>query len=162
MLNAFRRLIEYQQARPRDQGAGDRQLLLAAGEVAVAAMQDVFQHRKQGEDLIRDVVQVWRQRRKAGFEVLKHGEPGKEVAALRNQGQPSAGALMRRQLVQHSVFPGDVAGADRVGPQDCPQQARLADTVASENARHLTLVCGQADAAQRMARAVKKIDSFDG
>jgi hypothetical protein len=93
MLNAFRRLIEYQQARPRDQGAGNRQLLLlAAGEVAAAAMQHVFQHRKQGEDLIRDVAQVWRQRRKTGFEVLKHGEPGKDVAALRNRGQPGAGA----------------------------------------------------------------------
>ena len=73
-----------------------------------------------------------------------------------------ARALVRRQLVQRSVFPGDVAGADRVQPKDRPQQARLADTVATEDARYLTLVCGQADAAQRMASTIKKIDSFEG
>src|SRR5207249_1532409 len=109
------------------------------------------------EDLVRHVAQAARQWRKPGLEVFAHGQPGKDLAALRHQRQPGARALVRGKAVQNPILPFDAAGADRLEPEDRPQQARLADAVAAENARYLALLRGQADSAQRMARAIIEI-----
>src|SRR5439155_20378137 len=89
-------------------------------------------------------------------------QPGKDFAALRYQRQPSTGALVRWQVVQHSILPADASCTDRLQPQDRPQQACFADAVAAANARYLAFCRRQADATQRMARAVVKIDPLDG
>ena len=125
-------------------------------------MQHVFEHRKESKDVIGDATQLARQRRKAGLEVLEHAQPGEDLASLWHQCEPGPGALVRRQVVQYPVLPGNATGTDRLQPEDRPQQARLADPVAAENARHLALCRGQADATQRVARAVIKIDPLDG
>src|SRR5262249_10246869 len=58
-LDTFSRLVEHQEARPGDEGASDRQLLLlAAREVAATAMQHVFKYRKEGEDFVRYMAQL--------------------------------------------------------------------------------------------------------
>ena len=53
-LDAFGRLVEDQQLRPGGERARDRELLLlAAGEVAAAAVDHLLQHREQLEQLGR-------------------------------------------------------------------------------------------------------------
>ena len=125
-------------------------------------MQHVLQYRKESEDLVWDMAQLTGERCKTGFEVLEYSEPSEDLPALRYQRQPGSGALVRRQIVQNLAFPSNAAGADRLQPEDCPQEARLADAVAAEDAGHLALFRVQADAAQRMARAVIEIDRLDG
>src|SRR3954454_16677646 len=66
-LDALGRLVEHKQARPRDQRAGDRKLLLlSARQIAAAPPQHRPQHRKHFENLIRQPALAARQ----------HGEPG--------------------------------------------------------------------------------------
>ena len=74
-LDAFGRLVEDQQLRPRHQGAADRELLLlAAGEIAAAPAQHVAQHRKESENLVVDGALVARQGGEAGLQVFLHRE----------------------------------------------------------------------------------------
>ena len=60
------------QARARDQGAGDGELLLlAAGEVAAAAVEHALEHWEELIDLLRDGAQRLGQRRETGQQVSR-------------------------------------------------------------------------------------------
>ncbi len=67
--------------------------------------QHVLQARKQREDLVGDMTQIARQRRKAGREVFRYGQPRKYLAALRHQRQAGARPLVRRQRGQFAILP---------------------------------------------------------
>jgi hypothetical protein len=84
-------------SRGRVTSARDCQLLLlAAGEVAATPAQHLLQHRKQREDLVRDMAQAARQDGKPGLEILRNGQVRKDLAALRHQRRAGTGALIRR------------------------------------------------------------------
>jgi len=96
-LDPLGRLVKDQEARARDQRAGDRQLLLlTAGQIAAAPVQHLLQHRKQDEDVVRDLAKMPRQCRKAGHQVFQDRQAREDLAALRHQAETGAGALMRR------------------------------------------------------------------
>src|SRR5438094_2048791 len=68
---------------------------------------------------------------------------------------------MRRKTCEVPILPADMTGSDRIETEDRPQEAGLANAVATEDASHLAFFCGQADPAQRVAGAIIKIDRFD-
>jgi len=80
-LDAFGRLVEQQEARPHDEGASDRKLLLlAAREIAAATAQHAAEHGKQREHHLRDGAIVALERRKPGLQVFLDGEQREYLA----------------------------------------------------------------------------------
>src|SRR6516225_10804615 len=79
-LDALGGLVEEQDARPHDQRATDRELLLlAAGEIAAPTPQHVAEHRKERKYVVRDGAVLAFQRRKAGLQILLHREQREDL-----------------------------------------------------------------------------------
>ena len=163
-LDAFGRLVEDQELRPGDERPERSAHLVcccAAGEIAAAPAEHVLQDREQLVDVVGNAPQRAGQGGKPGLQILQHGEPRKDLAALRHQRQPAARALVRRHAGEVAIFPGDPSRTDRLQPEDRAQQAGLADAVAAEDAGHLAALRLQAYPAQRIAGAVIEIDRLD-
>ena len=146
---------------PRRQRAGDGQLLLlAAGEIAAAAVDHLLEHREQLE-------QLGRHRRAAGLvgqahaQVLVHRQPAEDLAALRHVAHALAHALVGRVLVERVAVERDAAGADGDHAHQALQQRGLAHAVAAQDHRHLAGLRLEADVAQDVRAAVVLVDAFD-
>ena len=94
--------------RPRDREL----LLLAAGQVAAAAVQHLLEHREQLEQFLRDGGAA-RLGGQPHAQVLLHREAGEDLAALRHEADTRAGALVRRGGVDGLAVEFDAAGLDR-------------------------------------------------
>jgi hypothetical protein len=87
-------------------------LLLAAGQVAAAAVQHLLEHREQ-------LVQLGRDGRAAGLvgqahaQVLLDREPREDLAALRHEADAGAGALVRRGVLDRLAV--ELDAADLIG-----------------------------------------------
>src|SRR5215472_1403639 len=162
-LNAFGRLVQHQELRFRDEGPGDRELLLlSARQVAAAAPQHVAKHRKQAEDLVGDAPLRARQGGKPGLEVLLHRETRKDFSSLWHQRKAAPRPLVRLEAGDVVSVPNDAAVADRLQAEDRAKQAGLADAVAAEQACDLAALRADTDPAQDMARAIVKVDLSGG
>ena len=115
-------LVREQDPRALAQRAGHRHtLLLPTGKIATAAAKHCLQHRKEIEDLTRNPALPARQYGKARLQVLPHTQQGKDVAALRQPGNPAPGTFITRQPGDVGAFPANGAAADRMCPHDRPQ-----------------------------------------
>src|SRR5258707_11888563 len=93
-LDAFGRLGEQKQARPHDEGAADRELLLlAAREIAAAPAQHAAEHGKQREYHLRNGAVIAPERRKPGLQVFLDSEQREYLAALRHISDAAARPL---------------------------------------------------------------------
>jgi hypothetical protein len=105
-----------------DQRPADRELLLlAARQVAAAALQHGLQHREELEHLVRDLLVLAADRRKAGLEVLLHRQQRKDLAPLRHQRHAAPRALVGRQL-RDFLTPSSVIVPGAIGCR--PEMAR--------------------------------------
>ena len=84
-------------------------MLLAPGQVAATTAQKLFQDREKLKDFIRDVALGLRQAGKTCFEVLAHGQKGKDIAPLRHVADPFAGKGLRRKRAERLIFQPDFA-----------------------------------------------------
>ena len=134
---------------------------MTAGEIAAAPSEHVVEHRKERKHVVRDGPIHTLERRKAGLEVLFDGEQREDFTPLRDVGDAAPRSLAG--LEPGDVFPleRDRALADRVLPGERVEEARLADTVASQHAGHFPRDGGERDVAQGLRRAVMQIDRVD-
>ena len=100
--------------------------------------------------------------REAELEVLLHGEPRKDLPALRHVSQPEPGARVRRQPGDVRAVEADGAGARRQEPGDAFEERRLAHAVAAEDGGDGAGRRFERDVAQRMAAAVVLVERVDG
>ena len=85
----------------------------------------------------------------------------KDLPALRHVGDAARRPLMGGERRDVFALEADATAADRVLADDGPQQARLADAVAAEDARDGVRLGLQADALEDLARPVEQIDPVD-
>ena len=98
-LDAFGRLVEHQQLGSHGERAADgKLLLLAAREIAAAALEHRIEHGKELEHLVRDLLVLAADWREAGLEILLHRQQREDLAALRHQRHAATGAFVGRQL----------------------------------------------------------------
>src|SRR4029078_6507438 len=161
-LDAFRRLIKQKKLRAHHQGTSDRQLLLlAAGQIAAAALEHAAETREKRKHVIGHVALAARKRRKASLEVFLDGQQRKDFAALRHQRHPAARALDGGEFRNVSAAERDRAFADRMLSHDRAQQAGFADTVTAQHACHLARFGLERDSAQCLGSAVVQINVAD-
>ena len=162
-LDAFGRLVEYQQLGPHGERPADGELLLlATGEIATAALQHRIEHREEFEHLVGNLALVATDRREACLEVLLHRKQREDLAALRHQRHATPRPLVGRQLGDFLVLEGDRARGDRLQADDGAQQAGLADAVATQQAGHPADRGRHRHRAQRLGGTVEEIDVLDG
>jgi hypothetical protein len=92
-LNAFGRLVENQERRLEQERTADCELLLAAGEVAVA-VQYLLQHGKHTEHLRRNRAQSVPADPEAETQILLDRQLGKDLAPLRHVANAEARPLL--------------------------------------------------------------------
>lgn len=162
-LDAFRGFVEDQQSRLAGQGAADRQLLLlAAGEVAAAALFHFAQDREQLVDEVRHRPGVpGAETGQSHQQVLFHRQPGEDFPSLRHVGDPGADPLVRPESGERTALPGDLALAGRDQAHQAAQQGGLAHPVATEQAGHLAHLRLEAQATEDMATAVVLVELVD-
>src|SRR6185312_14743192 len=147
---AFRRLVEEQQACTGAQDAPDRQhLLLAAGELgALTGAEPLLEVRKQREDLVerqptrRD---HWRQQ-----EVFLDAKTGENAALFRAEGDANARDLFGCAGDQFAASETHGARALADNAHDRLQRRGLAGAVAAEQCHHLARLHIEADAMQHV------------
>src|SRR5881296_722490 len=153
---AFRGLVEQQQARTRHEGAGDRQhLLLAAREAAAALVRPVGQLGEQAEDALDREAALGAD---ADREVLRHRQVGEDPPILGHEPDAQAGHAVRRHTAQRASLEADLSGRHLDDADDRLEGGGLAGAIASEQRDHLALGRAQADAVEHVARPVDRVD----
>ena len=161
-LDAFGRLVEHEELRLHDEGAGDGELLLlAAGEIAAAPRQHGLEHREKLEQLLRDLALVGRQTGVAGLEVLAHRQQREDLAPLRHVGDAAPRPLVGAHAGDVLALEEDAPAAHRLVADDGAQQRALAHAVAAEHAGDLAALGADGHLAQRLRRAVVQIDALN-
>jgi hypothetical protein len=133
-LDALGGLVEHQEPRPRDESAGDRQLLpLTARQEAGGAAQQAAQRGEEVEGLVRAPSPRGPVGVGDDLQVLPGGELPERLLTLRHVGEPAPHPAVGRP-------PGDVVVAEkhRAGPrrqqaQDGAQQRGLAGAVVPQH-----------------------------
>src|SRR3984893_7988461 len=129
---AFRGLVEQQQAGIEHERARDRKhLLLAARELKAEIALTLLEVRKQSEDALQRpstlIASAGKDR-----EVLAHGETRKNAALLRHKTEPQAGDSIGRQRPDVAALVYDPAGSRLEIAHDGEDGRGLAGAVAAE------------------------------
>ena len=115
----------------------EKLLLLAARQIAAAAVAHVLEHRKQLVDMVRDPVLAARQTGKSGLQILGHRQERKDIPALRHIADAPGGQLMRRDPADRLPVEMIVATRAVMHPGDRLEQAGLAHAIGAHHAGHL-------------------------
>jgi len=135
-------------------------LLLAAGEVAAAAVQHLLEHREQ-------LVQLLGHGRAAGLggqahlQVLGHREATENLAALGHIAQPQAHPLIRLLVVDGAPIQLDVATLDGHQAHQAFEQRGLAHAVAAQDDGDLAHLGLEAQTPKDVRAAVVLIHTVD-
>src|SRR5690606_13532868 len=162
-LDAFGGLVEDQQARAAGQGAADSQLLLlAAGEVAAAAVLHFLEHREQLVDELGYFLGLaGAEARQPHQQVFLHGQSREDFAALGHVGDTGVYALVRFEGGDGFAFPVHRAFLGRDQAHQAFEQGGLADAVAPEQAGDFADFRLERQAAQDVAAAVVLVQLLD-
>src|SRR6266481_704506 len=109
--DAQARLVEHQEARPRHEGAGDREhLALAAGKGAGPLVHPLPQHREEAEDPLEHLLAALRVAVAEGAEaqVLGHREAAEEAPALGDERDAEVDAVRGLDVVDATVVEPDL------------------------------------------------------
>ncbi len=157
-LNAFSRLVQQEDLRLRQQRPRDGELLLlAAGQIAAMAMQEILKDRKQVDDPVFQPLRGTR-REGAKLQVLAHREARQDAPALRHIGDARLGALVRAQAGNIGAVEHKTPGHPVHQAEDAAHQGGLADAVAAEHRQEFAGRDLQVDILQRAAVAVERVD----
>ena len=160
-----RGLVEQQQHRPGHQRPADGQhLLLAAGQRAGQPAAHLREHREQLVDLGQRLpgLSVPAARVRAEQQVLLHGQPGEDMAALRHVADAEPHHVAGGHLRQVAVAEPHLARRPRHQPHQGPQGRGLAGAVGADQADRLARLDGEADRRDRRHAAVPDGEVADG
>ena len=164
-LNAFGGLVEDEDFGLGEEGTGDGELLLlATGEHAAFAGEEVFEDGEEAEDALElfGAAFGFALGFEAEVEVFLDGEVGKNVAALGNVAEAGAGAMLRAAAGDFLVVEGDGAGVGGLEADDALQSGGFADAVAAHEAEDAAIGDVEADAAEDLAAADGDVEVGDG
>ena len=154
-LDALGRLVQKQNLGAHDHGPGDRELLLlAARQIAAAAVQELFQDREQVIDLVRHPVFGFGQQGKGGFEVFADREQRKDHPPLRHHRKPAPRHFLRRRPAHFGAVDHHLAARAQMGARQRLEKAGLAHAIGAHDAGHLTGTGLKIDTVQNLAAAV--------
>src|SRR6185437_4513100 len=162
---AERRLVEHENARLGHQAAADRQhLLLAARKIGRRLVQAPQQHRKELADLADRRIE----RRGARFrvarisakaQILAHGQPAENLAALRNLRDAGEHARARAHAVDALAVEHDLAAAQRDDAGDRLDEGRFARAIGADQRDDLGIADGQIDLVNDVDRFIAGRDA---
>ena len=135
--------------------------LLAAREVAAAALHHLFEHREHLEDA-RGHLGAGRAGGEAHLEVLLHGEAREDLTPLGHVADTGAHAVVAGGLGDVVSIQCNAAGGRGDEAHQRLEQGRLADAVAPEQRGHLAHRHLEAEVAQDVGTAVVLVEVSDG
>ena len=155
------RLVHHDEVRIAHQRAADRQeLLFAPRQHAAGSVGALPQHREEREHVVLRPPPGTAAGFHAERQVLANGERRKDRPILGHVAEPSAGDLVRLELVDSLALEADAADRGNVA-HDRLDGGRPAGAVAAEQAHDLALADAKRDALQDVALAVVRVEVVD-
>jgi hypothetical protein len=160
-LDALGRLVQDEQLRVERERPGDRELLLlAAREVAAAALEHGLEHREVCEQVIEALLAQLGVRPARRAQVLFDRELAEDLAALRHEADAVHGARLGGAAVEPLACELDLP-ARLEAAHDAAQQRGLTDAVAAHHDHALAGLYCQVDVPERVALAIELVEAFD-
>jgi len=148
-------------SRMRSLGPDGELLLLAAGKIAPAPAHHLPQYREHLEDALGNP-RLAVLGGKPHLEILLHREAREDLPSLRHEADAGARAVLGVGAGQVEVAELHAAGLCGEDAHQCAQQRGLADPVASQQARDLSVGHVEREVAQDVAAAVVLVEVRDG